>query len=453
MQWLDEQGTLRGGASLGDALLDDLFGRAGAWVLPGLVDAHVHFREPGDRRKEGILNGSRAAAAGGVTTILDMPNNRPPCSTAARLAVKRRRFLAKSQVRWGLHLLADPSAGAAGRVPFGVASVKVYMARASSAAPVVCESALQDIFRSSPRVTIHAEDETCFPANATGTSLPKGALPHALARPREAVVSALAKVEGALRAIPAQDRPRLVVCHMATVEEVAWVRRLKAEGFDIWGETCPHYLVFADLCNSGAGLPLPRGGWYQVNPPIRGEADRQALLQALSDATIDFVSSDHAPHLPAQKSQENPPSGIAGVEYTLAVLLFLASRGEIPQSRLVPITSLAAARCFDLAGPRALSASGAPVGWPGSDLAVVAPVPGAYPPVTRAGFDPYALLPLERRVVATRVDGRFVFLFSGDSLSIPAPAIRTLLGPGLVARGPHHFPSTRVFTAPEVATT
>ncbi len=373
---------------------------SGCLVLPGLVDPHVHLREPGQAWKEGVANGSRAAAAGGITTLFDMPNDRPPTTTTARLAEKASIFERSCVVNWGLHLHALPEPE---RVdPTTIASAKLYMARASEAPGLSDPAGVEAVLRAYPRVTVHAEDGTLFPVAA--------GLPHDLARPRHAVVAALGILEGALRRISVEGRPRVVLCHAATAEEVAWLRRLKAEGFDLYGETCPHYLYFTATDARRVGSLL------QVNPPLRDPADRDALLEAVADGTIDWIASDHAPHAPEEKAGPHPPSGIAGAERALPLLLHLRDRGVLSWVRLVEVGCARAAACYGLAGRGGIHDGAA------ADLVLVrkGEAPVVRPPVTRAATDVYRDVALGWHVVTTLVGG-VVVVRDGTPVKTPGP--------------------------------
>ena len=399
-------------------------------VVPGLIDAHVHLREPGQAYKEGIANGTAAALKGGVATVLDMPNNRPPIATRESFEMKRAIFAHKARVNYGLFWQATDGGEPA---PETAAGAKIYMAQSSSLPAIGDADALARIFRVQDLVVVHAEDERRFFHNVensrvpspsrqaqgerevysaaawrgergsvsdrSGNSFPQcGKLSHHLRRPRAAIMAALASLEIALRKTPAKARPRLVVAHCSTVEELAWVRKMKRAGHDVWAETCPHYFLLTeeDYLRHGAAL--------QVNPPLRSAEDRAAIYEAVKNGGIDFVSTDHAPHAPAEKAGKNPPSGIAGIEWLGPILLTLAKRGEISWKRYLELSGQNAARCFGIEGRGGIR-EGA---W--ADLAFVALgqlAKNAREKVaTRAGFRPYAEFDFAARVRAMIINGQ-----------------------------------------------
>lgn len=355
-------------------------------IFPGLVDPHVHLREPGQAAKEGIENGTLAALAGGVTTILDMPNNRPPTTTPARLAAKRKRFERCALTRFGLFQMATMK-GPLVPAPDAVAA-KVYLSRASSAAPVTTLERLVQIFVSFPIVALHAEHDSRL--RPTGRH-------HHERRPEAALAEGLLLASEALRSVPVKQRPRLVLCHVSTALEVEWLKAMKRD-FDVWGEVCPHYLL---LTSDDA---VAAGGRLQVNPPLRQPSDREALWEALLDGTLDFLATDHAPHTPGEKSAPHPPSGMPGVEWLGPFLVSLAAAGRIPWGRAVAIGSANAAACYRLAHAGALTPGGS------ADFALYAPLPNRpLQTITRAGYCPYPDFPFTHFPVATVVGGEVRF--------------------------------------------
>ena len=367
----------------------------GMFLVPGLIDAHVHLREPGQTYKEGIANGTAAALKGGVTTVLDMPNNLPPITTPELFEEKCARFAAKSRVNYGLFLQA--TAGGL-RAPRTAAGVKIFMAKGSVLDAISGVDALAAVFRAQDRVVVHAEDEREF-FHSVEKSFPQcGKNVHHLKRPKAAVATALKTIEAAWRKVPEAGRPRLVIAHVGTAEEIAWVGRMKRLGHDVWAETCPHYFLFTEKDY------LEQGGWLQVNPPLRGEEDRAAVYEAVVNGGIDFVSTDHAPHAPAEKGSEAPPSGIAGIEWLGPILLTMAKRGEITWGRYLELSGRNAAQCYGIEGRGGIR-EGA---WADLVLVEAGKREGKKPEriVTRAAFHPYRQSEFSARLRAVWVNGR-----------------------------------------------
>ncbi len=363
---------------------------AGKLVLPGLVDPHVHFRQPGGVVQEGIANGSRAALVGGVTTVLDMPNTIPPTNTPARFHHKRALFQAKSYVHWGVHMHADP--GRRQDVPGTAASLKVYMAKSSALPAVTTVEELARLFRRYKRVAVHAEDETAF--SSPGDEREPWRTHHEV-RPLRAVTRALDKIEQALEALPRAERPRVILCHMATADEVAWLERMKHEQFDIWGETCPHYYLLdtTDVARLGSIA--------KVNPPIREAHHREAVLDGLRRGVVDFLGTDHAPHLYGDKlNPKKAPSGIAGIEAFALTASLLVDRFGLTVPQLQALTSTNAGRCYEL-DRRGSIQDGHP-----ADLCVLDSPRAPRRVVTKAATHPYQGKRFSRSVFATFVAGR-----------------------------------------------
>ncbi|MBI4821286.1 MAG: dihydroorotase family protein [Deltaproteobacteria bacterium] len=362
----------------------------GCKLLPGIIDPHTHLRAPGQTRKEGVDRGTKAAVAGGVTTILDMPNNRPPTSTPARLLQKRSIFERLSRCNFGLFAHATRRGPTCDSTR--IAGAKIYMAKSSPLEAIRDVDALTHVLSSYSRVAVHAEDDSCFVEGPT----------HLERRPREAVTQALHNLEAALARV--KHPPRLVLCHATTVEELEWLRKMKART-DVLGETCPHYLLFTNRDVERVG---PR---MQVNPPIRLQRDREALLAALQDGTLDFVASDHAPHLLSEKAGPKPPSGIAGIEWMYPLVGHFVDRGVISWARAVELFSANAARCYGIEG-RAEVKEGRV-----ADLTLLCPAHRARPrrePITGAGWTPYDQhepkdLKLQHAVLATFVAGQLAY--------------------------------------------
>lgn len=386
-------------------------------VLPGLIDSHTHFRQPGQCYKEGIANGSRCAVAGGVTTVLDMPNNIPPCNSKSRLERKKRLFRDHSIVNWGLHL-----AWTGERLPVPaseIASLKVFMAQSGLCPGITKPDEIKSCLMQYPKISLHAEDETEFQTRPPDSKGGRFFLRHSDARPRKAIIGALEKIEraiGDVRALAHRNRGlkpgRIILLHVSTAEEIEWIKKMRACGCDIIAETCPHYLFFTQKDQILAGSRL------KVNPPLRNAADRQALLKAVQDGTINFVSSDHAPHTPREKADErNAPSGIAGIEWMMPMLLIMVEEKNLNWSTFLDIGVRHVAECYGIHGRDGIKNGNF------ADLVLIERSEKGEPSsviYTKAGCNPYSGFSFPWKVSKVFVNGQQVFnngVFSCDRIT------------------------------------
>lgn len=396
--WIDEkgrqsEGELHTSGGRWAARSDDgvTLDASGLLLCPGIVDPHVHMRQPGAVYKEGIVRGSHAALAGGVTTILEMPNTVPVCSTPEAFAEKHALYTELCPMRWGLHYQAASGAQTLPARP--IASAKIYMAKSSQDAAVVSEQAVREVFLRFERVAVHAEDETAFCAALPSFADPARA--HHLRRPVEAIAAALSTLERALKSLPEASRPRLILCHVGTTVEVAWVLRMKREGFDVWAETCPHYLLLTQ------DDYLAVGDLLKVNPPLRSRTDADAVLAALADGTIDFLATDHAPHTREEKAVgDGAPSGIASIECFLPLALGRIHAAGVSAPRLWDALSTRAASAYALPRVGAICQGN----WADFSLVRTGEF-GARPVLTSAAWHPYLNDTFQHRVESTYVGG------------------------------------------------
>jgi dihydroorotase len=340
---------------------------ADGWVaLPGLVDPHVHLREPGATHKEDFDSGSRAALAGGVTTVLDMPNNRPPIVDRASLAEKRR-LAEKSRVNYGFHLAGTTENLEAVRELHekgAVVSTKIFLGPSTEALQVSGRPSIFRLIGASGLTTVHAEDgevvekrrrfflgEDAPPAVRSASIL---AL-HEAIRSSEAVAVGVRKVIEALQELSGwgDERP-VYFCHLSSSAELTILEDARIKGLPVYCEVTPHHLFLALTGENEAD------GTLKVNPPIRPEAERQVLWEALRTGRIDTIGSDHAPHLLSEKEgdYDEIASGIPGLETTLPLLLDAVSRGLLNLEDVVRLTSEAPASIFGLKGKGRIE-----VGW------------------------------------------------------------------------------------------
>jgi dihydroorotase len=302
---------------------------AGLHVLPGAIDDHVHFRDPGYPHKEDFATGTAGAAFGGVTTVFDMPNTIPPTGTGKILADKHAIAARSVHVDYGLYGLLgeDTIAHVPELVAGGVIGFKLYMGNTFGNIPSPSTGAMLEAFEvvaaTGKRISLHAETATIMARRearmtAAGRRDP---LAHLAARPAVVAVEAVARA-----AILAEwTGARIHILHISSADELRPLAEAKARGVDITGETCPHYLMLSsDDYARFAGI-------VRVNPPVR-EAHHQApLWRALADGTIDVIATDHAPHAPEEKTRNDIWSvdcGFPGVETQMPLMLTEVARGR-----------------------------------------------------------------------------------------------------------------------------
>ena len=309
-------------------------------VVPGAIDPHVHFRDPGHPEKEDFASGTKAAALGGVTTVLDMPNTVPPTFTREALEDKRARAAAKASVDFGLHLGLDDKGGS---LPLlrDATSMKIYLGATTGDLLVrdmaLVRRALLAAATAGRTVVFHAESQACLERHAylSDDTFPS----HARSRPPVCEAEAIE----ALRAAADGTGARVHIAHLTSAEGL---RAVRGTGFT--SEVCPHHLLFSDD-------KLRAGGAFKMNPPLRSDDDLRALWDALRAGDITCLASDHAPHTPQEKATDRAkacPAGVPGVQTLLPVLLPHAERTGLP--RLLA-ASVAAARIFSLPRKGALS--------------------------------------------------------------------------------------------------
>jgi dihydroorotase-like cyclic amidohydrolase len=282
--------------------------------LPGLIDVHVHLRDPGATHKEDFSTGTAAALAGGVVAVLDMPNNTPPTVDGQKLSEKTQIASEKARCDFGFYLGAtEDNVGDGAILNHRVAGLKIYMGQTYGPLRMADLAALMAHFRSWPAarpIAVHAEGLA---------------------------------VAGAI-ALARLYSKRLHICHVSRKAEIELIRKAK----ESWGakadkltcEVTPHHLFLtqADVARLG--------NLAHVKPPLGTEEDRAALWDNLD--IVDVIASDHAPHTTAEKESPEPPPGVPGLETTLPLLLTALADGRLSRERLIELTSENPARIFGL---------------------------------------------------------------------------------------------------------
>ena len=312
------------------------------FVFPGFCDVHVHFREPGFSYKETIETGSKASARGGYTAVCTMPNLNPVPDSAAHLA-QQLELIRNSAV---IHVY-----------PYGAITIGQqgeHLASLKELAPDVIAFSDDGKGIQSDEMMRKAMLEAkslnkMIVAHCEVNELLKGGYIHdgeyARQNGHKGICSAseYEQIERDLR-LAEETGCKYHVCHISTKESVALIREAKQRGVDVTCETAPHYLVMNDM-------DLQEDGRFRMNPPIRGEEDRVALLQGVLDGTIDMIATDHAPHSAEEKSKglEGSAFGIVGIETAFPVLYtHLVKTGIISLDKLVQLLSVNPRKRFNI---------------------------------------------------------------------------------------------------------
>jgi dihydroorotase len=329
------------GSALGAA--DQTIDAAGCFVTPGLIDIHVHFREPGDEEEETLSSGAAAAVAGGFTSICCMPNTKPPLDNEAQVE-----FVLQESQRIALaniHPIGAITKGRAGRELAEIGSMHKRGAVAFSddgvgvADPSVMRKALQYAKIFDTVLMQHCEDPSL-----SGGSMHAGVVSTALGVPgipAEAEQLMIARDLLLNRTIGC----RYHVQHISTAWSVELVRRAKRDGLGVTSEVSPHHLLLTDQACRGFDTN------FKMNPPLRTTSDIQACIQGVIDGTIDCLATDHAPHLAEEKELEfvNAPFGIIGLECALPLYIkALLEPGHIDWMKLIELMTIKPAQIVKL---------------------------------------------------------------------------------------------------------
>lgn len=316
----------------------------GRWVTAGLVDLHVHLREPGFSSKETIATGTAAAAHGGFTTVCAMPNLEPAPDSLENL--RRETEIIERDAVVKVLPYATITRRRAGREIVDFAALKPYVAAFSDDG-----SGVQDDDMMLAAMRAAAANDCIIAAHCEVNSLLHGGYIHdgayAAAHGHKGISSESEwrQIERDIK-LAEQTGCRYHVCHISTKESVALIRDAKRSGVRITCETGPHYLTMCDA-------DLREEGRFKMNPPIRSAADRDALIEGVQDGTIDVIATDHAPHTAEEKSRGLAGSamGVVGLETSFAVIYTkLVMAGIISPERMIELMAEAPRRIFALGG-------------------------------------------------------------------------------------------------------
>lgn len=337
---LIENGKL---ASFGEFdVADRIIDASGLIAAPGLVDMHVHLRDPGQTHKEDILSGCKAAAAGGVTSLLCMPNTNPTVDSADTVKY----ILDKAEnASAKVYVAASITKGLQSKEATDLDELKAAGAVALSddGRPVENTAMLIDAMKRAPelglKITAHCES---LPI-ANGGIINEGEVSRKLGVKG---IPDSAEDCGTMREISFADALNVPVhiCHVSTKNSVRMIRDAKVRGVKVTAETAPHYFSFTEQ------ELLKRDADYRMNPPLRREEDRQAVIEGLKDGTLDAIATDHAPHAPEEKQDFlKAPNGSIGMETSLSAgITNLVKTGELTINELINKMSTAPAEILGI---------------------------------------------------------------------------------------------------------
>lgn len=344
--------------------IDEIVDIDGNWVLPGVIDVHTHMRDPGLSYKEDFETGSKACAKGGVTTFIDMPNTVPNTTTKEILDAKESNSKNRSYVDYGFHFGGSKldNSEEIKKVRDRVASTKIFLNMSTGDMLVEEEKVLENLFKESKIISVHAEEEMVDKAID-------------LAR---------------------KFRKPLYLCHLSKKSEVEKLRAAKKEGLKIYGEVAPHHL-FLDSSMANSLLIM--------KPELKSKEDNDALWLGIEDGTIDTIGTDHAPHTLEEKNSKTT-YGIPGVENSLEMMLKELNK-KIDMKTLQKVMSENPAKIFGIAGKGKIE-----VGYD-ADLVVVdlnnKEIIKSKDVISKCGWTPYSGIVGGGKVLLTMVRGHIVY--------------------------------------------
>lgn len=324
-----------------DVKADKEYDLTGKYLMPGVIDAHVHFRTPGYEAKEDWKTGSMAALAGGVTTVFDMPNTKPHTTTLEALASKRELVAKSAMVNYGFFFGGEADNLEDCKEAEGIVGFKVYMGATTGQKAVGGKDNIEELiaalFENTNRVVaVHAEDESIMRKHAEvyqGDHTPEV---HSLIRNDEVAFTAAKKAIHLAK----KYEGRMHICHMSTKKEVELMRKFGSDLLTC--EVCPHHLFLSIKDYSRLG------NFAKVNPPIRGQHDQDILWKAIQDGVVNIVASDHAPHLKEEKDVDywKAPAGVPGVQTMLPLMLNAVNDEKIKIHDVVRLLSYGPAQLY-----------------------------------------------------------------------------------------------------------
>jgi dihydroorotase len=390
----------------------EIIDASGLYLIPGVIDDQVHFREPGLTHKGDILSESRAAAAGGITTYMEMPNTNPQAVTQELLEEKYKRAAEVSAANFSFYMgtTNDNLEEVLKTDPTKVCGIKIFMGSSTGNMLVDDENTLSEIFKNAPTlVATHCEDEKTILKNIEiargryGENVPMSR--HAHIRSDEACyISSSKAVE-----LASKFNTRLHVLHLTSAKEMSLFNPGKVSDKKITAEVCVHHLWFDEMDYIQLGTKIK---W---NPSIKSKKDKEALWKALLADRIDVIATDHAPHTKEEKNNTyfKAPSGGPLVQHSLVAMLEMSKKGFIPVEKVIQKMCHAPADLFRIEN-RGYIREGYY-----ADLVLIDPneswVVSPENILYKCGWSPFEGVEFSNKVVATYING--VALFKNDKIN------------------------------------
>ena len=308
----------------------------GRYLMPGMIDAHVHFRQPGATHKADMYSESRAALAGGVTSVMDMPNVNPPTITDALLEERFEMGRQNMQCNYSFYLAAtDQNFSQVQKIDKSrVCGLKLFIGSSTGNLLISNDEVLEQVLSiEGMPLAVHSEDESIIQSNSQAYRMRYGEnVPikcHSEIRSREACVAATAK----MIAKASKHCSHMHILHVSTMQELQLLQAAQCDNISF--EICPSYLYFCDEDYTAYGSRI------KCNPAIKTAEDRQALIKAVASGVASTIGSDHAPHLWSEKQQAyfSCPSGMPMVQHTLLILLKMVKEGLLSIEQMVALTA------------------------------------------------------------------------------------------------------------------
>jgi dihydroorotase len=320
----------------------------GKWILPGIIDDQVHFREPGLTHKAELFTESRAAVAGGTTSYMEMPNTKPPALTQELLQQKYDRAAKVSLANYSFFMGAsnDNLEEVLKTNERAVCGIKVFMGSSTGNMLVDDEKTLEGLFSKVPMlIATHCEDEETVRANMAKFKEKYGENVPIEMHPIIRSVEACYKSSSLAVNLAKKYNTRLHILHLTTAKELDLFRNdIPLKEKRITSEVCVHHLYFNsdDYAKYGSGI--------KCNPAVKGPEQQQALLPALLDNRLDIIATDHAPHTWEEKQQTyfKAPSGVPLVQHSLNIMMEFVQEGKISMEKVVEKMCHAPAECFQV---------------------------------------------------------------------------------------------------------